>query len=117
MDGRLENQKVLPTDTADGILVLCNGAPGSLGRIGDLPGEGSVDEVRVYDRALSAEEIAATFDRRIAGDTPGLVLYWDMDDLQGAGAGIRVSNRAATPIEGVGRGSPGTPYSEPGSAF
>ncbi len=41
---------------------------------------GVIDEVAIYNRALSAEEIQANMHTRLAGDEPGLVGYWDFDE-------------------------------------
>jgi hypothetical protein len=43
---------------------------------------GAIDEVAIYSRALSAEEIWANM-RRLTGDEPGLVGYWDFDEGHG----------------------------------
>jgi hypothetical protein len=42
--------------------------------------DGIIDEVRIYNRALPAEEISATMHKRLNGDEPGLVGYWDFDE-------------------------------------
>ncbi|MHC4459039.1 MAG: LamG-like jellyroll fold domain-containing protein [Planctomycetota bacterium] len=44
---------------------------------------GQIDEVSIYNRALSAEEIRANMHTRLSGDEPGLVGCWDFDE--GAG--------------------------------
>jgi len=44
---------------------------------------GTIDEVAIYQRALTAEEIRANMHRRLAGDEPGLVGYWDFDEGEG----------------------------------
>jgi len=41
---------------------------------------GTIDDVRIYDRALSAEEIQANMHTRLSGDEPGLVGCWDFDE-------------------------------------
>ena len=41
---------------------------------------GVIDEVAIYNRALSAEEIRANMHTRLSGDEPGLVGYWDFDE-------------------------------------
>lgn len=45
--------------------------------------DGAIDDVRIFNRALSEEEIVANMHRRLAGDEPNLVGYWDFDE--GAG--------------------------------
>ncbi|MHC4462430.1 MAG: LamG domain-containing protein [Planctomycetota bacterium] len=42
-----------------------------------------IDEVAIYNRALSAEEIWANMHTRLTGDEPGLVCYWDFDEGEG----------------------------------
>ncbi|MHC4085521.1 MAG: LamG domain-containing protein, partial [Planctomycetota bacterium] len=42
-----------------------------------------IDEVAVYNRALSDEEIQANMYMRLAGDEPNLVAYWDFDEGEG----------------------------------
>ena len=42
--------------------------------------QGMIDEVRVWNVARSAAEIAADFDRTLTGSEPGLVGYWTFDD-------------------------------------
>jgi hypothetical protein len=44
---------------------------------------GSIDELAIYNRALSAEEIWASMHTRLAGDELGLVGYWDLDEGEG----------------------------------
>jgi hypothetical protein len=44
---------------------------------------GTIDEVAIYQRALSAEEVWANMYNRLTGDEPGLVGYWDFDKGQG----------------------------------
>jgi len=41
---------------------------------------GVIDEVAIYNRVLSAEEIQANMHTRLSGDEPGLVGYWDFDE-------------------------------------
>ncbi|KPJ66746.1 MAG: hypothetical protein AMJ43_06965 [Coxiella sp. DG_40] len=45
--------------------------------------DGIIDDVRVYDRALSAEEIQVTMHRRLTADEPNLIGYWDFDEGEG----------------------------------
>ncbi len=44
---------------------------------------GLIDEVAIYNGALSAEEIQATMHTKLNGDEPGLLAYWDFDDGEG----------------------------------
>jgi hypothetical protein len=43
---------------------------------------GQVDEIRVWNRELSEEEIAGNMRRKLNGDEPGLAGYWTFDDGQ-----------------------------------
>ncbi len=47
---------------------------------------GSLDEVRIYNTALTQAEIAATMNTQIPTNTPNLVAYWNFDE--GAGATV-----------------------------
>ena len=70
------------TDTTS--LSWDRGASVRIGVIGldrlDCAFNGLIDEVRIYNRALSAEEIWANMHSRLAGDEAGLVGYWDFDE-------------------------------------
>jgi len=44
---------------------------------------GTIDDVRIYDRALSAEEIQMSMHMKLTGDEPNLVGYWDFDEGEG----------------------------------
>ncbi|MHC4721188.1 MAG: LamG domain-containing protein [Planctomycetota bacterium] len=44
---------------------------------------GGIDEVRIYDRALSAEEIWENMHTKPTGDEAGLVAYWSFDEGEG----------------------------------
>jgi hypothetical protein len=44
---------------------------------------GKIDEVAIYNRDLSPEEIRATMHTRLNGDEPGLLGYWDFDEGEG----------------------------------
>ncbi|MHC4095188.1 MAG: LamG-like jellyroll fold domain-containing protein [Planctomycetota bacterium] len=45
--------------------------------------DGIIDEVAIYNRALSVGEVRANMHKRLTGDEPGLVGYWDFDEGQG----------------------------------
>jgi hypothetical protein len=44
---------------------------------------GAIDDVCIYNRALSAEEIQANMYMRLTGNEPNLVAYWDFDEGEG----------------------------------
>ena len=64
-----------------------NTVPLRLGNTGTCPVNmrflGLIDEVRFWNVARSAEEIACTFNRIISSTTPGLVGYWRFDEDTG----------------------------------
>ncbi len=47
---------------------------------GDAELDGQLDEVRVWNRVLTPEEIAAGMSKTLGGDETGLVGYWNFDD-------------------------------------
>jgi hypothetical protein len=44
---------------------------------------GAIDEAAIYNSALSAEEIQMSMHRKLVGDEPNLVGYWDFDEGEG----------------------------------
>jgi gliding motility-associated-like protein len=42
-----------------------------------------MDELRLWNRSLSADEIRAQMCRKLDGNEPGLIGYWDFDDTSG----------------------------------
>jgi PKD repeat protein len=46
---------------------------------------GQIDEVRIWDRPLTQEEIQANMNRRLVGDEEGLLAYWNFDELMEGG--------------------------------
>ncbi len=42
--------------------------------------DGRIDDVRVFNRALSAGEIAANFNKELDGNESGLVGYWRLNN-------------------------------------
>ena len=77
-------------------------------RIGARPGgeffNGTMDEIRVWNVARSAAEIAANFQQELNGDEPGLVAYWNfegnlVDRAGGDNNGTAVGN--AVVVSGV----------------
>jgi hypothetical protein len=43
------------------------------------PSNGIIDDLRLWDHARSAEDIAATMSCRLIGDEPGLLAYWSFE--------------------------------------
>ena len=54
--------------------------------------DGSIEEVSIYNRALSAEEIWELMHTRPDSDDPNLVAYWDFDEGEGEIAGDSSGN-------------------------
>lgn len=66
------------TDTwtlADGTHLFRVGGTGS-----DATFTGLVDEVRLWTKALSSDEVSTNYDRLIGGSENGLILYWPLDE-------------------------------------
>lgn len=53
------------------------------GTLGWAPLIGLLWDIRVWDRALSQEEIAAGMGQRLTGNEPGLIAWWPLDDDTG----------------------------------
>jgi len=51
-----------------------------LGYPADRYFNGKIDDVRIYNRILSAEEIQANMHKKLTGEEEGLVGYWDFDE-------------------------------------
>lgn len=45
--------------------------------------KGSMDEVRLWNRALTENEVRNTMCTRLSGDESGLIGYWNFDELEG----------------------------------
>jgi hypothetical protein len=64
---------------------------------------GVVREVRVWNRALTAEEVRLAMNWRLKGDEPGLVGYWPLDECNGRVA----HDRSGHEHDGTLENSPG----------
>lgn len=79
---------------------------------GDEYSDGAIDELRIWNRPLSDAEIRMRWCDRVAGDEPGLVGYWRLDE----GSGGRIGDRSSSANDGLlmtvphrprwGRGAP-----------
>ncbi|MFZ9738863.1 MAG: LamG-like jellyroll fold domain-containing protein, partial [Prochlorotrichaceae cyanobacterium] len=63
--------------------------------------DGKIDEVKLWDRALTAAEIVNNLTTDLTGSEPDLVGYWDFDDSEGL---ARVIDRSANANHGRFRG-------------
>jgi len=63
-----------------------SGTPLKIGEAlaGETGFRGRVDEVRVWNRAVSGPEIAQNYRRSLTGKETGLMLYWRFDEASGA---------------------------------
>jgi len=81
-DASLENATNVFHEIEYGTLMMWN----TIGAVDHGTGQnfrGTIDKLAIYDRALSAEEIQANMHRRLTGDEPNLVGYWDFDEGEG----------------------------------
>ncbi len=62
---------------------------------------GRLDDVRVYNRALSATEIAASLNSTLTGSETGLLAYYPMDE----GSGTVINDRTANHLNGTVNGA------------
>ena len=72
-------------------------------RIGNVstdasPFDGDISELRVWTTARSADEISATFSRRMTGNEAGLLYCWPMDDGTGSTSCREIVSGAAAAI-------------------
>ena len=68
-------------DMADSLKGACH-ANGPV-KIQTLLGELYLKDIRLWNKALTAHEIAATKGKRLTGTEPGLLCYWPLDETQG----------------------------------
>lgn len=69
--------------------------------------KGQIDEVRIWNRSLTQEEVRETMCRRLKGDEQGLIGYWNFDETSGDVAKDLSSNG----FDGKLMGSPTRVYS------
>ena len=79
-----KNGELMNTETGIAAIVPDNGMV-NIGRQGPTPCQcntfgGKLDEVRFWNRTLSAAEISDNFQRTLSGSESGLVGYWTMDE-------------------------------------
>jgi len=92
------------SSNADSGNIPTNGQPVRIGNWSGTPARyfnGLIDEVRVYDRALSAGEIQANMHTKPDTTEPNLVAYWDFDEGSGQEAGDSAGGNNGT-IVGAG---------------
>ena len=77
------------SSNADSGNIPTNGQPVRIGNWSGSPARyfnGKIDEVAIYDRALSAGEIWVNMHTKLSGDEPNLVGYWNFDEGEGQDA-------------------------------
>src|SRR5690606_10215323 len=57
---------------------------------------GRLDEIRIWNVERSSTELAESFDQQLAGNEPGLVGYWQLDEGSGTTTINEVSGAAGT---------------------
>ena len=70
------------SDFSEGVSTIRNDTANYLGRSqwdGNDDFKGELDEVRVWDRVLSIQEIRKNLFSKLSGKEPGLVAYWNFD--------------------------------------
>jgi len=79
LDGKEVASKNVGKKRVPGTTSLCIGRR----QDGSFWFQGEIDEARLYDRALSADEVAAhSQDPQAANQTKGVVGYWPMDQAE-----------------------------------
>lgn len=84
----------------------------------DYPGRyfnGKIDEVRIYNRALSGAEILATMNKSLTGFETGLMGYWNFDD--GTANDLSPMNNDGTFNGNATTAKPNAPVNEPWVIF
>lgn len=72
---------------------------------------GLMDEVRIWNYAVSSANISSRFNAELSGNESGLVAYYNMNTISGNGTGITVVNNAAigSPLDGTTVGTTSSP--------
>ena len=78
----------------------------TLGTWSGMHFDGSLDELRIWNRALSAEEITARMNCELDGGEPGLAAYYNFN--HGQSGGSNTSEKTLAHIAGAGVGADGT---------
>lgn len=64
--------------------------------------QGIMDEIRIWNRSLSEDEIREQMCRKLTGNEPGLIGYWDFNETNG----IILSDKSPNHFDGQLRGNP-----------
>ena len=85
---RLYEDGILKSEVETSIVIDSRSTDLDPVQIGSIAGhwfDGEIDEVRIWSRALSQDEILANMDRPLEGNEDGLVGYWTFDELNASG--------------------------------
>ena len=85
------------------------------GITGNLAGytQGQLDEIRIWNTALTAPQILARYNQLLTGSEPGLVAYYDLENISSAGQNVNVPNKATLTgsiNNGITVGTASSPY-------
>ncbi len=100
LDGALKDRMVRALNTIDG--PLCLGVREDIEHNVDHY-SGAIDEVRVWNRARTGEEIRADVERDLSGKEDGLVLYYRFDNMRT----IRMTPHDTTVVDASSSHNPG----------
>lgn len=64
--------------------------------------KGKMDELRLWNRALTQEEVRETMCKKITESEPGLIGYWNFDEL----SGTEIFDQSANKFHGTIKGNP-----------
>ncbi len=106
--------------TGDSDMPMASNYPGDVAKIGYFFSNGStfrykgqVDEIRVFNKALSEVEIRNTMCKKPSASESGLIGYWDFDEISGNTIFDRTSNGFnGTLMNGVQRVFSGAPVGD-----
>ena len=82
IDGNVVLAKIVPGDVAGGSAAVTWGAPANPGGA-VIPFNGTLDDLRIWSRARTSDEVRETMEDHLAPGDPDLLAYWDLDEGEG----------------------------------